>query len=1158
MMDDSSDGSSSDACSSQLVESYGHNDNPQNYSRNAYHRDDEFEANFYTTNDNGSNNNNNHNRVSAPGGNDDNDDDDDVTYSKNGWTGEKLQQSSYKDLGSPSDVEDRFYRHCLNISNTRVALQRLLLQPFSTTTRDYSIPIRAYDFLQEDPVLGHLLLRYPATLLPVLEKAVVRAQIDLLQQMQAKFVKDKDGGNENDNDNDNDNNGGGNDNDMDPDRVAAAYWQSASVKGGPSHGGAGAAAAAATRVHARLVHLPPSRFKSSLSRLEARDVGQMWQVSGTVVRASPVQMYESARTYQCQIKKASAAANNNNTKSKRTKPNNHHHHQHNHHGDNGGSSGCGRTFVVHANLEQYNNALTPPDACPLLLSSSNGGGGGDGNKKQPCRGTNLVAMDPSIGSVHTDYQEIKIQESSSSTGSKIGHIPRSLLVKLEHDLVDLCQPGDQVVVVGSLLAQWQSDVVVNTKQAPKNIRDSAEPDIGLALLAHSILVLSDERSSSSSSSSMTMDASSNGGGLLSSALDENKRYSAEFERYWQTEAHRPIYARDYICRAVCPKLYGLPVIKLALLLTLIGGVSADSVPDPTNEKHVDTSNSNNNNNNNDLRIFSQQEQEEPTERSVPLDGADLFMIPHRRDRRHMSQDQVDYSPYNDGNDNRHQQGRGENPGTTTSLRNTPSQAVARSASQVEPVASVGEKTGQRASRLPNHHSSSSSSAQVYTRRRSQSHLLLVGDPGTGKSQFLRFAAALSPRAVLTTGVGTTSAGLTCAAVRHGASGEFALEAGALVLADQGVCCIDEFGCIRDQDRTTIHEAMEQQHLSVAKAGIVCKLNCRATIIAVMNPKDCLYDNQCSLSVNTGLGTPLLSRFDLIFKLVDSSDATRDDNITTYLLNQAMHGSGCGSLLLRNDGNEMPSLFLPDPWPMEKLRAYIAIVKEKICPVLSDEAAVLLERHYEACRASKSRTIPVTVRFLESLIRLSQAHARLLYRDNVLLIDAVAVIRVMECSAFCYGGFDCPSSYDHDDHGNLYHQSLYSDPVSMDFSDEPDLDLCCFEFHILKRYQMLDYMAEDRRRQAEDAIHGKAMQSQQTQSWADIEGSYGAEWTNTSVPNQWDGQLYPVDDLSSNTPTNPTQQRRSALTEIRDHYGRSYYSQVGHEASVQHSKKRKKM
>jgi DNA helicase MCM9 len=140
-----------------------------------------------------------------------------------------------------------------------------------------------------------------------------------------------------------------------------------------------------------------------------------------------------------------------------------------------------------------------------------------------------------------------------------------------------------------------------------------------------------------------------------------------------------------------------------------------------------------------------------------------------------------------------------------------------------------------------------------------------------------------------------------------------------VLADKGVCCIDEFGCIQDQDRTTIHEAMEQQTLSVAKAGIVCKLNCRATIIAVMNPKDCIYDNHASLSRNTGLGTPLLSRFDLIFKLIDTSDAERDSNVTTYLLNRAIEGAGLDVELVETDSESK------QPWNMEKLRCVLIVL-----------------------------------------------------------------------------------------------------------------------------------------------------------------------------------------------------------------------------------------
>jgi DNA helicase MCM9 len=339
--------------------------------------------------------------------------------------------------------------------------------------------------------------------------------------------------------------------------------------------------------------------------------------------------------------------------------------------------------------------------------------------------------------------------------------------------------------------------------------------------------------------------------------------------------------------------------------------------------------------------------------------------------------------------------------------------------------------------------------------------------------------------------------LACVTVREGSGKEFALEAGALVLADKGICCIDEFGCIRNEDRTSIHEAMEQQTLSVAKAGIVCKLNCRATVIAVMNPKNCIYDNQVSLSSNTGLGTPLLSRFDLIFKLVDTSDAERDSNVTTYLLNRAITGTGFDTVVDAFGNND------DTPWQIEKLRAYISIVKDRFQPIISDEAALLLERHYEKVRSAQSFIIPVTVRFLESLIRLTQAHARLMYRDTATLEDAISVLRVMECSAYAYGGFD----------GNVndVENVMYCDPMYMDISSlEPDEEFLVFEYQILKRYNMLDdYMPDDRKRKAKRLLDGEE------------------DELITQPPGNWLAVENPRDKQES--------------TVVQDHYGRSYFS-----------------
>jgi len=192
-----------------------------------------------------------------------------------------------------------------------------------------------------------------------------------------------------------------------------------------------------------------------------------------------------------------------------------------------------------------------------------------------------------------------------------------------------------------------------------------------------------------------------------------------------------------------------------------------------------------------------------------------------------------------------------------------------------------------------------------------------------------------------------------------------------------------------------------------------------------------------------------------------------------------------------------------PWSMEKLRAYISIVKDKFQPAMSDAAALLLEHHYEKVRSSQSFVIPVTVRFLESLIRLTQAHARLMYRNAATLEDAVAVLRVMECSAYACG-FD----------GNVVNLDdfMYRDPMSMDTCElSPDEDFVVFEYRMLKRYGMLDYMPQDKRQQASDLLEG----ADNAPTGPSQGGGAGGNW-------------HGVED---------------ARDVQQDHYGRSYFSPV---------------
>eukprot|EP00127_Corallochytrium_limacisporum_P001315 Clim_evm5s51 gene=Clim_evmTU5s51 len=333
--------------------------------------------------------------------------------------------------------------------------------------------------------------------------------------------------------------------------------------------------------------------------------------------------------------------------------------------------------------------------------------------------------------------------------------------------------------------------------------------------------------------------------------------------------------------------------------------------------------------------------------------------------------------------------------------------------------------------------------------RGESHILLVGDPGCGKSQVLKYASKLVPRSVFTSGVGTTSAGLTVSATKEGP--DWILEAGALVLADCGLCCIDEFGTIREHDRSIIHEAMEQQTISVAKAGLVCKLNTRCAIIAASNPKGS-YDPTEPLDINIGIASPLLSRFDLIFLLLDNHDEEWDSNVAQHILDAARNNTKDGTTantrarLPQAETGDKSSLASQErfenlSWDMEKLQAYISVVREAFNPQLSDEADEILRRYYSVQRQNRARSAArTTIRLLESMVRIAQAHARLMFRDVVTQEDAVVTLFLMEISmASSQGtnsadtlklGFPMDAQRDYDSIaeiiGNLLNMNLVSD------------------------------------------------------------------------------------------------------------------------------------
>eukprot|EP00917_Polyrhabdina_sp_WS-2016_P022003 GHVP01047648.1.p1 GENE.GHVP01047648.1~~GHVP01047648.1.p1 ORF type:complete len:651 (+),score=131.16 GHVP01047648.1:129-2081(+) len=391
-----------------------------------------------------------------------------------------------------------------------------------------------------------------------------------------------------------------------------------------------------------------------------------------------------------------------------------------------------------------------------------------------------------------DYQELKVQEYIGV--AQTGKMPESLTIILKNEFVDKCTAGNTVTVSGLIKARWR-----------KNWK-TRNTECEVFLKAYDLIVFSDS----------------------SDDLCKNE-YESFFLRYHEKNKKTPYRARDFLVGSICPDICGLHYVKLAVLLTLIGGVS----------QNID-------------------------------DGTSI---------------------------------------------------------------------------------------------RGEGHILIAGDPGTAKSKLLSYAAGLRGRSVLTTGYGSSAAGLTATAVKDG--GDWHLEAGALVLSDLGVCCIDEFTSIRPADRTSIHEAMEQQTLSIAKAGIVAKLKTRCSIVAA-----------CNLDEGRGgqIASPLLSRFDLILFIEDRFSEDEDHMLADFIF-------------ARKKKTKKHYI------RQERLRNYISYVRATFQPRIGDIAAEILKKYYQVQRQYGK----VTVRMFEGLIRLSQAHARLMFRKNVSVDDAIQAVILMELS-----------------------------------------------------------------------------------------------------------------------------------------------------------------